>query len=83
MNVAVIGTGYVGLVNGTCLAETGNQVICVDIDEKKVENMKNGKIMGHTDNYIHVQIDGDPELVNTIKSVKLTLNHGAVVDGEL
>ena len=48
-----------------------------------LENMKNGKIMGHTDNYIHVQIDGDPELVNTIKSVKLTLNHGAVVDGEL
>ena len=48
-----------------------------------VENMKNGKIMGHTDNYIYVQIDGDPELVNTIKSVKLTLNHGAVVDGEL
>lgn len=48
-----------------------------------VENMKNGKIMGHTDNYIYVQIDGVPELVNTIKSVKLTLNHGAVVDGEL
>ncbi len=47
------------------------------------ENMKNGKIMGHTDNYIHVQIDGAPELVNTIKSIKLTLNHGAVVDGEL
>jgi hypothetical protein len=39
--------------------------------------------MGHTDNYIHVQIDGAPELVNTIKSIKLTLNHGAVVDGEL
>ena len=48
-----------------------------------IENMKNGKIMGHTDNYIHVQIDGAPELVNTIKSIKLTLNHGAVVDGEL
>jgi len=47
------------------------------------ENMKNGGIMGHTDNYIHVQLDGAPELVNTIKSVKLTLNRGAVVDGEL
>ena len=47
------------------------------------ENMKNGKIMGHTDNYIHVQTGGAPELVNTIKSIKLTLNHGAVVDGEL
>lgn len=40
--IAVVGTGYVGLVSGTCFAETGNQVICVDIDEKKVDQMKNG-----------------------------------------
>lgn len=40
--IAVVGTGYVGLVTGTCFAETGNQVVCVDIDEKKVEQMKNG-----------------------------------------
>ena len=40
MNIAVVGTGYVGLVTGTCLAETGNHVICVDIDEAKVEAMK-------------------------------------------
>lgn len=44
MNIAVIGTGYVGLVTGTCLAETGNDVICVDIDKKKVDKMKNGVI---------------------------------------
>lgn len=44
MKIAVIGTGYVGLVTGTCFAETGNQVICVDIDEKKVAKMKNGVI---------------------------------------
>ncbi len=44
MKIAVIGTGYVGLVTGTCLAETGNQVVCVDIDEKKVEKMKNGQV---------------------------------------
>ncbi len=44
MNIAVVGTGYVGLVTGTCLAETGNTVICVDIDEKKVNKMKNGQI---------------------------------------
>ncbi|MGX7688555.1 UDP-glucose/GDP-mannose dehydrogenase family protein [Flectobacillus sp. BAB-3569] len=44
MKIAVIGTGYVGLVTGTCFAETGNQVTCVDIDEKKVEKMKNGII---------------------------------------
>jgi UDPglucose 6-dehydrogenase len=44
MKIAVVGTGYVGLVTGTCLAETGNQVICVDINEKKVEMMKNGQV---------------------------------------
>jgi len=44
MNIAVVGTGYVGLVTGTCFAETGNKVICVDIDEKKVDMMKNGKV---------------------------------------
>lgn len=44
MNLAVIGTGYVGLVSGTCLAETGNDVICVDIDENKIETMKTGQI---------------------------------------
>lgn len=44
MKIAVIGTGYVGLVTGTCFAETGNDVICVDIDAAKVERMKNGEI---------------------------------------
>lgn len=44
MNIAVVGTGYVGLVTGTCLAETGNHVVCVDIDEAKVEKMRNGII---------------------------------------
>ncbi|MFT5666748.1 MAG: UDPglucose 6-dehydrogenase [Vicingaceae bacterium] len=42
MKIAVVGTGYVGLVTGTCLAETGNEVVCVDIDKAKVEKMKNG-----------------------------------------
>ncbi len=42
MKIAVVGTGYVGLVTGTCLAETGNKVICVDIDKAKVEKMRNG-----------------------------------------
>ena len=44
MNIAVVGTGYVGLVTGTCFAETGNHVICVDINEKKVESLRNGKV---------------------------------------
>ena len=44
MNIAVVGTGYVGLVSGTCFAETGNNVICVDIDENKVKRMQNGEV---------------------------------------
>ena len=40
--IAVAGTGYVGLVAGACFAERGHQVICVDVDEKKVETMKQG-----------------------------------------
>ncbi|QHT68328.1 UDP-glucose/GDP-mannose dehydrogenase family protein [Rhodocytophaga rosea] len=44
MKIAVVGTGYVGLVTGTCFAETGNEVTCVDIDVKKVEKLKNGII---------------------------------------
>lgn len=44
MKIAVIGTGYVGLVTGTCLAETGNEVICVDIDAAKVARMQQGVV---------------------------------------
>jgi len=44
MKIAVIGTGYVGLVTGTCLAETGNEVICVDIDAEKVAKFRNGNV---------------------------------------
>ena len=43
MNISVIGTGYVGLVTGTCFAETGNMVTCVDIDENKVKKLSSGK----------------------------------------
>jgi len=44
MNIAVVGTGYVGLVTGACFAETGNHVVCVDIDEQKVARMRRGEI---------------------------------------
>ena len=44
MKIAVVGTGYVGLVTGTCFAETGNNVTCVDIDARKVNKLSNGEI---------------------------------------
>jgi len=47
MKIAVVGTGYVGLVTGTCFAETGNKVVCVDIDQSKVEKLKSGQITNY------------------------------------
>ena len=43
MNVTVVGSGYVGLVVGACLAETGNQVVCADIDERKIGLLNDGQ----------------------------------------
>lgn len=59
MKIAVIGTGYVGLVTGTCLAETGNNVTCVDIDEAKVQQLQNGIVPiyePHLDNFFQRNI---------------------------
>ena len=47
MKVSVIGVGYVGLVSGACLADVGNYVTCVDIDEKKITDLSEGKISIH------------------------------------
>ncbi|CUV10228.1 tRNA-t(6)A37 methylthiotransferase [hydrothermal vent metagenome] len=47
------------------------------------ESMKNGKVMGHTDNYIQVQADGEADYINTIESVNLSVNHGTIVDGQI
>jgi UDPglucose 6-dehydrogenase len=45
VNICVVGTGYVGLVSGTCFAETGNRVVCVDIDDEKVRRFKAGEVV--------------------------------------
>ena len=42
MDITMIGTGYVGLVTGTCFAESGNDVICLDVDDAKIERLQNG-----------------------------------------
>ena len=43
MNIAIVGTGYVGLVSGTCFADTGANVTCVDVDAAKIERLQNGE----------------------------------------
>src|SRR5579864_4274345 len=44
MNIAVVGTGYVGLVSGTCFAESGNEVMCVDINRERIERLASGQV---------------------------------------
>src|SRR5260370_39131377 len=44
MNIAIVGTGYVGLVTGTCFAEGGNEVVCVDVDRERVASLSAGQI---------------------------------------
>lgn len=80
MKITVVGTGYVGLVTGTCLAETGNEVICVDIDKEKVENMKNGEVPiyePHLDVLFERNIKAGRLLFST--SLKEGLDHGDIV----
>ncbi|HLG34171.1 MAG TPA: 3-hydroxyacyl-CoA dehydrogenase NAD-binding domain-containing protein, partial [Bacteroidia bacterium] len=60
MNIAVIGTGYVGLVTGTCFAETGNHVICVDNNAEKVKKMQKGIVPiyePHLDSLFHRNVE--------------------------
>ena len=44
MNIAIVGTGYVGLVSGTCFAEMGVNVTCVDVNEEKIRSLQEGKV---------------------------------------
>lgn len=80
MKISVIGTGYVGLVTGTCLAETGNEVFCIDIDESKVKRMQSGEVPiyePHLDVLFHRNIKANRLKFST--SLKEGLDHGEII----
>ncbi len=80
MKISVIGTGYVGLVTGTCLAETGNEVVCVDIDKNKVQQMRAGEVPiyePHLDVLFERNIRANRLKFST--SLKEGLNHGEII----
>ena len=80
MKISVIGTGYVGLVSGTCLAETGNDVLCIDIDEHKVKQMQNGVVPiyePHLDVLFKRNIEANRLKFST--SLQEGLDHGDII----
>ena len=80
MKISVIGTGYVGLVTGTCLAETGNEVVCVDIDKAKVERMRKGQVPIY-EPYLDVLFERNIK-ANRLKfttSLEEGLEHGEII----
>src|SRR5690606_14180503 len=77
---SVIGTGYVGLVTGTCLAETGNEVLCIDINEEKVKQMQNGQVPiyePHLDVLFERNIKANRLTFST--SLKKGIDHGEII----
>lgn len=78
MKISVIGTGYVGLVNGACLSEMGHDVVCIDIDESKINNLNNG--------IISIYEPGLEEIVKRNKSnnrLFFTTNYDSIKDSHL
>jgi UDPglucose 6-dehydrogenase len=80
MKITVVGTGYVGLVTGTCLAETGNEVVCVDIDAAKVAQMKNGVVPIY-EPHLDVLFDRNIKAGRLVFTTSLVegLDHGEIV----
>ncbi|MFD0834729.1 UDP-glucose dehydrogenase family protein [Mariniflexile aquimaris] len=80
MKISVIGTGYVGLVTGTCLAETGNEVLCIDIDKSKVEKMQKGEVPiyePHLDVLFHRNIKANRLRFSTL--LEEGIEHGDII----
>ena len=80
MRITVVGTGYVGLVTGTCLAETGNEVLCIDIDKDKVNKMQSGIVPiyePHLDTIFERNINAGRLTFST--SLDEGLEHGEII----
>ena len=80
MKITVIGTGYVGLVTGTCLAEAGNDVLCIDIDETKVAQMQNGEVPiyePHLETYFERNIKAGRLHFST--NIEAGVDHGEII----
>ena len=80
MKITVVGTGYVGLVTGTCLAETGNEIVCVDNNAEKVQKMRNG-IVPIYEPHLDVLFDRNIEAnrLTFTTDLKAGLDHGEVI----
>jgi UDPglucose 6-dehydrogenase len=79
MKVTVIGTGYVGLVSGACLAELGNNVMCLDIDEDKIKMLKEGKVPIHDPGLEELVIKNlEAKRLHFTTDEKESVNHGAI-----
>jgi UDPglucose 6-dehydrogenase len=80
MNIAVIGTGYVGLVTGSCLAQLGMNVICMDIDEDKIEKLKNGIVSIYEPGLEEIIRENiNSERLNFTTSIKEAVDHAKVI----
>jgi UDPglucose 6-dehydrogenase len=80
MRIAVIGTGYVGLVTGTCLADNGNEVWCVDIDAKKIEGLNRGEIPIYEPGLDQlVKRNVDAERLHFTTDLKMAIGNGRIV----
>lgn len=80
MNIAVVGTGYVGLVAGACFADHGNEVICVDVDEAKVEGLRNGVIPIYEPGLEHiVKRNVDSERIKFTTSLEEAVKASSVI----
>lgn len=80
MNITIVGTGYVGLVTGTCLAEAGNNVLCVDSDQAKIDGLNNGEIPIHEPGLDELVAENvDAKRLSFTTEIKKGVQHGEII----